>query len=124
VGSAQNRQVHISTTDIPGQHPLRFPELAAYASYSELHYDIHFWRTKSGLEVDFILGPGEVAVEVKGARRLDDRELRPLCAFAEKHKPRLALAVCNEAHERVVEHIRIMPWRKFLTALWAGDIVR
>lgn len=99
-------------------------ELAAHTSYSELHYDIHFWRTKSGLEVDFILGPGEVAVEVKGARRVDNGELRPLAAFVAEHKPRLAVVVCNEGAERIVAGIRIMPWRKFLTALWAGEIMR
>lgn len=33
-------------------------ELTAHASYSELHYDIHSRRTKSGLEVDFVLGSG------------------------------------------------------------------
>jgi predicted AAA+ superfamily ATPase len=101
-----------------------FMELAAYASYSELHYDIDFWRTKSGLEVDFILGAGQVAVEVKGASRVGSSDLRPLAAFIAEHKPRLALVVCNEAAERVVDGIRIVPWRSFLSALWAGEIVR
>ena len=41
-------------------------ELAAHASYSELQYDIHFWRTRSSLEVDFSLGEREVAVKVEG----------------------------------------------------------
>jgi uncharacterized protein len=31
-------------------------ELLAHRAYRELDYDITFWRTKSGLEVDFILG--------------------------------------------------------------------
>jgi len=101
-----------------------FMEMVAHASYSELHYDIQFWRTKSGLEVDFILGPGEVAVEVKGTKRVDNGELRPLATFVSDHKPRLAVVVCNEDVERVVEGIRIMPWRRFLAALWAGDIMR
>jgi predicted AAA+ superfamily ATPase len=100
-----------------------FMELAAHSSYSELHYDIHFWRTKSGLEVDFVLGAGQVAVEVKGASRIDGRDLRSLSAFVSEHKPRLALLVCNEATERVVAGLRIMPWRTFLSALWAGEIV-
>ncbi|MFM8533421.1 MAG: ATP-binding protein [Acidimicrobiia bacterium] len=101
-----------------------FMELTAHASYSELHYDLHFWRTKTGLEVDFILGQGEVAVEVKGTSRVDDRELRPLLAFAEEHKPRSAILVYNEASERMVKGIRLMPWRAFLAALWDGGIIR
>ncbi len=31
-------------------------EIIAHASYSGLNYAIHYSRTKSGLEVDFILG--------------------------------------------------------------------
>ena len=99
-------------------------ELTAHASYSELNYDLHFWRTKTGLEVDFVLGPGEVAIEVKGASRVDDRELRPLLAFAEEHRPRSAILVCNETTGRIVKGIRIMPWRDFLTRLWEGSIIR
>jgi predicted AAA+ superfamily ATPase len=99
-------------------------ELAAHASYEALHYDIRFWRTKSGLEVDFVLGEGEVAIEVKGTARVDNRDLRPLRAFMEEASPRAAYVVCNEPHERVVGGIRVMPWRQFLAALWANDVVR
>ena len=35
-------------------------EMLAYSSYHEIDYSINFWRTKSGQEVDFILGGGEV----------------------------------------------------------------
>ena len=86
-------------------------------------YDIHYWRTRSGLEVDFILGAGEVAVEVKGSAHVHDRELRPLRAFMEEHRPRAALVVSTEPAERVVGGIRIMPWERFLRALWAGDVI-
>ena len=98
-------------------------ELAAHASYRDLHYDVHYWRTRSGLEVDFILGQGEVAVEVKGSAHVRDRELRPLRAFTEEHRPRAALVVSTEPAERVVGGIRIMPWDRFLRALWAGDVI-
>jgi len=40
-----------------------------------------YWRAKSGLEVDFVLGGGEVAIEVKGTSCVDAVELRPLKAF-------------------------------------------
>ena len=98
-------------------------ELVAHASYSELEYDIRFWRTKSGLEVDFILGPGEVAIEVKGSGQVDARDLRPLRAFADEHHPRMAIVVCNEAVERRVDGISVIPWRVFLEKLWAGSII-
>ncbi len=60
--------------------------------------------------MDFILGWGDVAVEVKGTSRLDDRELRGLRAFGEDNKPK--------------KSILVKPWRVFFERLWAGDIIR
>jgi len=95
-------------------------ELRAHRSCSELEYDIRFWRTKSGQEVDFVLGGGEVAVDVKGSGRVGSRDLHGLRSFVEEFKPKHALLVCNERDERVIDHIRIVPWKIFLTRLWAG----
>lgn len=100
-----------------------FMELVAYNSYNELDFEINFWRTKSGLEVDFVLGGGEVAIEVKGSRRLDERDLRPLIAFSEEYSPKKAVVVCNEREERRLGAIRIMPWQRFLDRLWEGEII-
>jgi predicted AAA+ superfamily ATPase len=100
-----------------------FTELVAHSSYRELGYDIRYWRTKSGHEVDFILGDGEVALEVKGSSRVDDREFRALASFRDEYSPKKAIVVCNEGEERKIGNIRLMPWRLFLAALWAGDII-
>jgi len=98
-------------------------ELTAHASYRELGYDIGFWRTKSGAEVDFVLGQGEVAIEVKGTSRVDDRDLRSLRLFGGAHRPRLSVVVCNESEERVVDGIHILPWHAFFRDLWGGRII-
>ncbi len=100
-----------------------FMEIAAHSSYSELGYGINFWRTKSGLEVDFVLAEGEVAIEVKGQARIEGRDLRSIAAFIQEHSPRQALVVCNEQAERVVGDVRIVPWRRFLDELWSGAII-
>lgn len=97
-----------------------FMEIVAHSSYSELNYDINYWRTKSGTEVDFILGGGEVAVEIKGQSRVDNRALRPISAFMDEYRPKKALVVCNESEERVVGGIKILPWQRFLEELWEG----
>ena len=55
-------------------------EILAHRSYRAVDYDIHFWRTKAGLEVDFVLGRGEVAIEVKGSSRVDPTAFRSLRA--------------------------------------------
>lgn len=100
-----------------------FMEIVAHNSYQDLDYVINFWRTKSGLEGDFVLGGGEVAIEAKSTNRVDKIDLRPLTAFMEEYSPRKALVVCNEKEERVHEKIRIMPWKKFLSDLWEGKII-
>ncbi|MCY4046793.1 MAG: DUF4143 domain-containing protein, partial [Candidatus Dadabacteria bacterium] len=101
-----------------------FMELSAHRSYRELHYEIDFWRTKTGLEVDFILAGGEVAVEVKGAGRVDNNDLKPIRAFIEEHKPGLAIVVSNEKRERKAGEVTILPWRVFLERLWGGEIIK
>jgi len=124
-GAVSKRRIVEPRGDLFGRafEHLVLMELVAHASYSELGYDIHFWRTKAGAEVDFILGTGEVAIEVKGTSRVDDRDLRGLRLFGETHRPRLAIVVCNETVERVVDGIRIVPWRQFFRELWAGEIL-
>lgn len=98
-------------------------ELCAYNSYKEIDFEINFWRTKSGLEVDFVLARGAVAIEVKGASRVDKRDLRPLNTFIDLYSPRKVVVVCNEKEERIHGEINIMPWRKFLDDLWNGKII-
>jgi len=100
-----------------------FMEIRAHRSLSELNYAINFWRTKSGLEADFVLGDGQVAIEVKGTNRVERSELRPLMAFRDEYSPGHTLVVCNERAERIHEGIRILPWRVFLRELWEGKII-
>jgi len=99
-------------------------EIAAYNSYKEIDFDINFWRTKSGLEVDFILGNGEVAIEVKGTDRVDNKSLKPIETFIDEYSPKKAIIVCNESEERLKGKVHILPYRKFLSALWKGEIIK
>ncbi|MYB05787.1 MAG: ATP-binding protein [Gemmatimonadetes bacterium] len=100
-------------------------ELVAYRSYSERDFPVRFWRTKSGLECDFVLGRrGEVAIEVKGGASVDRRDLRGLRAFVEEHRPQQAVVVCNEsAARRTEDGILILPWERFLERLWGDGVM-
>jgi len=101
-----------------------FMEISAHSSYRGMDYKINYWRTKIGLEVDFVLGEGEIAIEVKGTSRVETRDIRSLFVFMQEFGPKKALVVCNEKEERVVGKVRILPWRKFLELLWDGSIIR
>jgi predicted AAA+ superfamily ATPase len=98
-------------------------EILAHRAYRELGYDVNFWRAKSGLEVDFVLGRGEVAIEVKGTSRIESADLRSLKAFMEAYHPKKAFIVCNERRSRVHENIHVEPWRDFLSGLWNGLVI-
>jgi len=98
-------------------------ELLAYRSYSGKGFPLTFWRTRNGLEVDFVLGDGEVAVEVKGSSRVDGRDVHGLRAFLSDHAPKAAYVVSTEPAPRSAEGLRFLPWRNFLAALWQGDVI-
>lgn len=96
-------------------------EIIAARSYQEKDYPVEFWRTKSRLEVDFVLNRGEVAIEAKS--RVRSQDLRPMRAFVEEHSPRHAIVVTAEQDRRRVDGIEVMPYQSFLELLHAGEIV-
>lgn len=81
---------------------------------------LHYWRSASGFEVDFILD-GRIAVEVKAKENVAERDLRGLRALREEGLLEDYLVVSLEARPRTVDGIRILPWRQFLGDLWAGN---
>lgn len=102
-------------------------ELWAYRGLNDLELDIHFWRTNSGLEVDFILGNAEVAIEVKISDRIQSADIHGLIAFQEQYNPRLTMVVCTAPRARKMtlnngRIIDIIPWQTFLKMLWQGQI--
>ena len=100
-----------------------YQELTAHSHYSGLHYPIAYWRTASQLEVDFILGDHEVAVEVKGSEQVAAHHLTGLKAFREEYKTKYSIVVSLDAKPRIIDGITILPWQSFLRKLWAGEIV-
>lgn len=98
-------------------------EMVAYRSYAGKNFPINFWRTKTGVEVDFVLGQGEAAIEIKGASRVDKQDTHGLEAFIEEYSPKKCILVCNEKEKRVHGKIIILPWKIFLQELWAGKIL-
>lgn len=104
-----------------------FMELMAYRELNELDYKIRYWRTQKGLEVDFVLGQGAVAIEVKINRQVARQDVKGLVAFSQEHKPKRALVVSQDLSKRrlLVEggtDILVLPWKDFLSLLWAGEI--
>lgn len=99
-------------------------ELLAHSHYSGLEYEIAYWRTASGIEVDFILGGGEVALEVKGTLEVNSKHLRGMKFFQEEYRPKRRIIVSLDQRARLIDDIMIMPWEIFLRDLWSGTIIK
>jgi len=100
-----------------------FMELRAYLDYTQSRFDLAYWRTTSGFEVDFVIGE-QVAIETKTTKKVDNRDLRGLRAFMEeKICHRYILVCCEERPRKLQDGIEIMPWKHFLANLWDGHIV-
>jgi predicted AAA+ superfamily ATPase len=102
-------------------------ELIAHRGINDLDHDITYWRTKSGSEVDFILGNAEVAIEVKVADRIRKSDIHGLILFQKEYKPKKTFVVNNSPRMRKMEidgkTIDIVPWNAFLKMLWNGEVI-
>lgn len=99
-------------------------ELRAWQAYRQPEAPIRFWRTASGVEVDFVVGDLDLAVEVKGAARVHEGDLRGLIALHEEQRVRRRIVVSLERHpRRLADGIEVLPWTVFVDRLWAGDLV-
>ena len=101
-----------------------FHELSAFASYHELDDDLTYWRLPSGIEVDFLIGDGRLAVEAKAARVVTRSHLRGLRALAREH-PDVGrrVVVCLEPRPRRTEDgIDILPATAFARLLWEDGL--
>lgn len=63
-----------------------YQEIYAHSRYAENEYPIYYWRTASQLEIDFMLGDHEVAIEVKATEQANAKHLKGLKAFAEEYE--------------------------------------
>ena len=93
--------------------------LRAWIAYRNGDAELFFWRTRSGVEVDFVVyGPaGFWALEVKNAARVRPEDLRGLEAFAADY-PGAQTAVLYRGHRRERRgRTWVLPVDEFLRAL-------
>jgi predicted AAA+ superfamily ATPase len=98
-----------------------FHELRAFMDYNRCG-GLHYWRSISGFEVDFIVGE-TMAVEIKGKENVSSGDLKGLVALKEEKLLKDYIVVSLEDRPRVVDGIQILPWRIFLEKLWGREFV-
>jgi len=117
VGAVQDRRYRRGTPEFgEAVETYLLHELKSYADYASGE-PLAFWRSKSGFEVDFILGD-HTAIEVKARENIPDSDLKSLKALAEEKKLKRYLCVSLEARRRQVGEVTILPVYEFLKNLW------
>ena len=101
-----------------------FHELSACIEYQEWDLELTYWRLPSGIEVDFVLGDMEVAIEVKASARITRDHLRGLRTLVDEHPGvRRRIVVCLEPSARRTEDgIDIIPATEFVRRLGQGTL--
>jgi predicted AAA+ superfamily ATPase len=100
-----------------------YQELYAHSNYSGLEYPICYWRTASQMEVDFILGDHEVAIEVKSTNNATPRHAKGLNSFAAEFPVKKLILVSNDPFPRQMGAVLVLPWHLFLQKLWSNEII-
>ena len=108
-----------------------FMELMAYIRLNLIGYKIDYWRTHSGLEVDFIISYktlNPVPIEVKISQDVHKTEFRAMRTFMKDHQIQKGYLVCmvDAVQSYIIEdrEIIVYPAREFLEDLWAGKILK
>ncbi|MCK5805471.1 MAG: ATP-binding protein [Lentisphaeria bacterium] len=93
--------------------------LRAWIAYSRKDHKLHYWRTKAGNEVDFVIYGSDcfAAVEVKAARRVERRDLRGLRAFLDDYPESDAILLYGGKERLRINGILCLPCEQFLRDL-------
>jgi predicted AAA+ superfamily ATPase len=110
-----------STTELDGAalEGLVAQHLHAWCDYSQGKHVLHYWQTRSRVEVDFVLygENGLYALEIKNAKRIDANDLTALKHFSEDY-PQAKRYLLYRGEDRVKrDGILCLPAEQFLAEL-------
>jgi predicted AAA+ superfamily ATPase len=109
--------------DGPALEGLVFQHLRSWIHYTKGRRNLYFWRTKAGLEVDFIIhGENDFwAIEVKNSRVLSPDDVKGLKHFVEDY-PEAKTLLLYRGPRAVYKNILCIPVEEFLKKLNPDDI--
>jgi uncharacterized protein len=113
-----------SSSDIDGAalEGLVAQHLRAWCDYSAGEHRLHYWQTRSKVEVDFVVygADGLHALEVKNSQQIRPEDLRGLRAFGEDY-PESRRILLYRGKDRLLQNgILCLPCEEFLKALVPG----
>ena len=98
---------------------LVFQHLRAWIAYGNFDAEIFFWRTRTGIEVDFVLyGEKDFwAIEVKNTARVRTEDLKGLKAFREDYPESQQILIYRGNEHLLIDGITCIPADFFLRNL-------
>lgn len=101
--------------DGAGLETLVLQELKAINDYQDLGYQIYFWRTISGAEVDFVLygEKGFLAFEVKRKTNIHSKDLHGLKSFLKDYPQAKAFLLYGGGEKLYKGGITVLPLKDF-----------
>ncbi len=99
-----------------------FMELRAYLSYKRKKLPLTYWRSKTGHEVDFLVGT-KSAIEVKASKKVSTRDFKGLKYLNEENVFENFILVSQDPISTVTDGIKTMHWKNFLSDLWNDQFI-
>lgn len=98
--------------------------LRAWISYRGKNNTLYYWRTRSGVEVDFIIygEDGLWAFEVKNSSKVNSFNLRALKSFKEDYPQANAILLYNGNERLKIDNILCIPCEDFLSKLKPANL--
>jgi len=93
--------------------------LRAWIAYSDSEFDMYYWRTRSGVEVDFVVygAEGFWALEVKNTSRVRPEDLRGLKSFKADYPESEVLLLYRGSDRLKMGNVSCLPVEGFLREL-------
>ncbi|MCF7795062.1 AAA family ATPase [Patescibacteria group bacterium] len=112
-----------SEADGPALETLFLHEIRAINDYNNLFYNIYYWRSVTGLEVDFVLygKKGLFAFEIKRKANITKKDLNGLKAFKKDYPEAELYLFSNVEREEYYGYIKVLPIKKSIDDL--GKII-
>ncbi len=98
---------------------LVFQQLAAWIALRKEGSTLSFWRTRGGVEVDFVVYGNDVfrAIEVKNSQRIGTEDVRGLRAFREDYPEAEPFLLYRGVDRLVIDGVPCVPCEEFLAHL-------
>jgi uncharacterized protein len=102
---------------------LVYQHLRAWVDYGGTDDNLYYWRTRAGVEVDFVIygSDGVRAIEVKNTRRLQPGDLSGLKAFRQDYPEAEAYLLYRGEDRLRKDGVLCLPCDKFLRSLRPGS---